>query len=80
MKKSRFTEEQIAYALRRVEAGTPAGEVCAASYGTVKSAVRELGCSRLRELGCSSTHAVGTMLVSERRAAGHQQCRSGRAE
>ena len=28
MKKSKFTEEQIAYALRQVEAGTPVLEVC----------------------------------------------------
>lgn len=28
MRKSKFTEEQIAYALRRVEAGTAATEVC----------------------------------------------------
>ena len=28
MKKSKFTEEQIAYALRQVEAGTPFLEVC----------------------------------------------------
>jgi putative transposase len=28
MKKSKFTEEQVAYALRQVEAGSPVLEVC----------------------------------------------------
>jgi len=28
MKKSRFTEEQIPYALRQVESGTPPADVC----------------------------------------------------
>jgi putative transposase len=28
MKRSKFSEEQIAYALRQVEAGTPASDVC----------------------------------------------------
>lgn len=34
MKKSRFTEEQILYALRQVEGGAPVSDVC-----------RQLGCS-----------------------------------
>jgi len=34
MKKSRFTEEQIAYARRQAEAGTPAGDVCRQSATT----------------------------------------------
>jgi putative transposase len=34
MKRSRFTEEQILYALRQVEGGTAAADVC-----------RQLGCS-----------------------------------
>ena len=28
MKRSKFSEEQIAYALRQAESGTPAGDVC----------------------------------------------------
>ena len=28
MKESRFTEGQVAYALRQAEAGTPVGDVC----------------------------------------------------
>jgi putative transposase len=28
MKHSKFTEEQIAYALRHAESGTPVGDVC----------------------------------------------------
>jgi len=33
MKRSRFTEEQIAYALRQAESGTPAVAVAAESSG-----------------------------------------------
>ena len=28
MKKSKFSEEQIAYALRQADTGTPVGDVC----------------------------------------------------
>jgi len=28
MRKARFTEEQISYAIRQAESGTPVGEVC----------------------------------------------------
>ena len=28
MKRSRFSEEQVAYALRQTESGTPVGDVC----------------------------------------------------
>ena len=28
MKKSKFSEEQIAYALRQTDGGTPVGDVC----------------------------------------------------
>ncbi|AIP48650.1 transposase [Burkholderia pseudomallei] len=31
MKKSKFTEEQIAYALKQAELGTPVAEVCRSS-------------------------------------------------
>jgi putative transposase len=28
MKRSKFSEEQVAYALRQAESGTPVGDVC----------------------------------------------------
>lgn len=39
MKRSKFSEEQIAYALRQAEGGTPVADVC-----------RQLGVSELRRL------------------------------
>ena len=56
MKRSKFSEEQIAYALRQVEAGTPVGDVCrqlGVSEATVyawKKKYAHLGVSELRRL------------------------------
>lgn len=56
MKKSRFTEEQIAYALRQVESGTPVGDVCRqvgvseATFYTWKKKFAHLGVSELRRM------------------------------
>ena len=56
MKRSKFTEEQVAYALREVESGRPPAEVCrqlgvseATSY-TWKKRYAHLGVSELRRL------------------------------
>ena len=56
MKKSRFSEEQIAYALRQVESGTPVGDVCRqvgvseATFYTWKKKFAHLGVSEVRRL------------------------------
>jgi putative transposase len=56
MKKSRFTEEQIAYALRLAEGGMPVADVCRqigisdATFYTWKKKYAELGVSELRKL------------------------------
>lgn len=56
MKKSRFSEEQIAFALRQVESGTPVGDVCRqvgvseATFYTWKKKFAHLGVSELRRL------------------------------
>jgi transposase-like protein len=54
MKHSRYSEEQVAYALRQVEAGTPVGDVCRqlgvseATFYTWKKKYAHLGVSELR--------------------------------
>lgn len=56
MKKSRFTEEQIAYALRQAEVGTPVADVCRqlgvseATFCVWKKKFGNLGVTELRKL------------------------------
>ena len=56
MKRSRFTEEQIAYALRQAEAGTPVADVCRqlgvseATFYVWKKKFAGLGVTELRKL------------------------------
>ncbi len=56
MRKSKFTDEQIAYALHRVEAGTPPAEICRKlgiseqTFYRWKKKYGGLGVSELREL------------------------------
>ena len=56
MKTSKFTDEQIALALRQAEAGTPVGEVCRKlgvseqTFYRWKKRFGALGLSELREL------------------------------
>ena len=56
MKKKRYTDEQIAYALRQAEAGTPVVEICRklgvseATFYRWKKRYGSLGVSELREL------------------------------
>ena len=56
MKRSRFSDEQIAYALRLVESGTPVGDVCRqigiaeATFYIWKKKYAGLGVAELRRL------------------------------
>ena len=56
MKESRYTEEQIAFALRQAEGGTPVAEVCRqmgvseASFYVWKKKYGKLGLTEIREL------------------------------
>ena len=56
MKRTEFSEEQIAYALRQAEGGTPAGDVCRqlgiseATFYQWKKKFAHLGVSELRRM------------------------------
>ena len=56
MKRSKFSEEQIVYAIRQAEAGTPVGDVCRqlgvndATFYAWKKKYAYLGVSELRQL------------------------------
>ena len=56
MKKSKFSEEQIACALRQADSGTPVGDVCRqlglseATFYVWKKKYGKLGVSELREI------------------------------
>ena len=56
MKRSKFSEEQVAYALRQAESGTPVGDVCRqlgvseATFYAWKKTYAHLGVSELRRL------------------------------
>ena len=56
MKRSKFSEEQVTYALRQVESGTPVGNVCRqlgvseATFYVWKKKYAHLGVSELRRL------------------------------
>ena len=56
MKKSKFSEEQIAYALRLAESGTPVADVCRqmgiaeATFYVWKKKYAQLGVAEMRQL------------------------------
>ena len=56
MKRSKYSEEQITYAIRQAESGTPVGDVCRqlgiseATFYVWKKKYANLGATELREL------------------------------
>jgi site-specific recombinase XerD len=65
MKKSKFTEEQIAFALRQAETGTRVAEVCR------KAGISELRFHDLRHTFATNLVMSGTDLVTVKEILGH---------
>ena len=69
MKKERFTEEQIAYALRQAESGTKAADICRKlgvseqTFYTWKRKYRGLGVSELRKLKQLENRKLKTLVA-----------------
>lgn len=66
MKRSKFSEEQVAYALRQVESGTAVADVCRqlgvseATFYVWRKKYAHLGVSELRGCGNSRTKTRGS--------------------
>ena len=75
MKKSKFTEEQIAYALRQVEAGTPPADVC----GSWASAKRPSTSGRRSTRISASASCVGCDRSRTRMAGSNDWSRTSRS-
>jgi len=71
MKRSKFSEEQVAYALRQADGGTPVGDVCRqlgvseATFYAWKKKYAHLGVSELRRLR-QLVEALGSGLEMQR--------------
>ena len=82
MKKSKFTEEQIAYALRQVEGGTPPADVCRqlgvseAAFYIWKKKHAHLGVSELRKLSVTRRRERAVETPRRRPHAGQAQTSS----
>jgi Transposase len=65
MKRSKFSEEQIAYALRQADAGTPVGDVCRqlgvseATSTSGRKSTRTWACVSCAACGSSRTRTIG---------------------